>query len=131
MGYMVHHAIIVTCWDHDRLSKLRDEIVSEAVKRGLAPLVGPFVESVVNGYCSFLIAPDGSKEGWAHSDDGDAFRDWVVALMESQVYDDGSTWLDWCEVQYGDEDGVQGMVRASDWQSRLGDSGAAHRGETE
>jgi len=38
-------------------------------------IVGP-VKGVANGYAWFAFFPDGSKEGWSLSAEGDQYRDW-------------------------------------------------------
>lgn len=98
MGYIRHNAIVVTSWDN----KLIGEAIAKAKAIGLIVL-GP-ANSIVNAYQTILIAPDGSKEGWAESDTGDRqrqqFRDW----MNAQRYEDGGTSLEWVEVSYGNDD---------------------------
>jgi hypothetical protein len=54
----------------------------------------------MNGYRSILICPDGSKEGWADSEQGDARR---AALRTRLVAEES---LEWCEVSYGHDDGT-------------------------
>lgn len=114
MGYMSHNAIVVTCWDGDRLNALRDELVASAADYKMADLITPIVGPGVNGYCSFLIAPDGSKEGWGASDQGDGFRDAAVAAIERWRYEDGSSPFDYVEVQFGNDDRITRLVRDSD-----------------
>lgn len=65
MGYMRHHAIVVTTYtdDHARLA------LGKALELGMS--CSDVVASPVNGYLSFFVAPDGSKEGWARSKEGD------------------------------------------------------------
>jgi hypothetical protein len=119
MGYMRHHAIVVTSWDEDRIKRAWEEagrlfgqFASEVGKP--TDLRGPVVEASVNEYYTFLIGPDGSKEGWATSDRGDAARSEFIAWLHAQDYDDGSSPYDWALIQYGDEDGDQRVVLASD-----------------
>lgn len=69
MGWIRHHGIVVTCWDEKRIKKARAEAVKE-----FGDQVSEIVRSPVNCYLTFLIAPDGSKEGWTESDMGDARR---------------------------------------------------------
>ena len=92
MGYMVHHTIVVSsCID-----KLLDRAYSKAVEI-FGDQVSNVVESVVNNYRSFFVAPDGSKAGWKESEDGDERRNRFVEWL------DGSTSLDWVEVQFADD----------------------------
>jgi hypothetical protein len=94
MGYIRHDAIIVTTWDAKRLGKARDK----ALELGL--LATEIIEGVVNGYVSFLIAPDGSKEGWPESDAGDearaAWKEWARTTDEMYV--------NWAHVNFGGDD---------------------------
>lgn len=109
MGYMVHHAIVVT----SSITELIEEAQREAF-RIFGTLVTPIVESNVNGYRSFLVAPDGSKEGWDESDLGDRRRSRFVAWLRSKYYSDGSSSLKWVEVQYGDAKNNTRAKRSSD-----------------
>ena len=109
MGYMRAHAIVVTSWENKailRAHKKAKEIFGEQVSS-----VTP---TAINGYRSFLIPPDGSKEGWEESNFGDsnrkAFKDW----LNSQRYEDGSTNLNWVEVQYNDDEKETKIVSHSD-----------------
>ncbi|MFJ1539248.1 hypothetical protein ACIODS_11965 [Micromonospora chalcea] len=100
MGYIAHDAIIVTTGDH-RPGGLPD---IDAFRASLPPefrhlVIGP-VPSAVNGYVSYVFLPDGSKEGWKMSDDGDEYRAQFAALF-SERYADGSTSDDWVAVRYG------------------------------
>lgn len=114
MGYMVHHAIVVTCWSEGNAERARAEALRcfgpvGVLFDGGPPLgdclVSPIIHSPVNGYYTFLVGPDGSKEGWKPSDQGDAARAAFIAWLEAQRYEDHSSPIDWAEVQYGDEDG--------------------------
>lgn len=107
MGYMRHHAIVVTGYEPDNHDRVADAY-GKAVSLGLN--VSNVIESPVNGYRSFLVAPDGSKEGWDDSDAGDKRRDAFVDWLRS--LEDG--WLAWAEVRYGDDDGQAAVIRGSD-----------------
>ena len=98
MGYMRHHAIIVTSWSDNHIQKARRKALD------LHMLITPNIESNINGYQSFFIPPDGSKEGWEESDGGDKKRDQFVEWLNTQRTEDGGTYLKWAEVQYGDEE---------------------------
>ena len=52
-------------------------------------VVGP-IPSVINGYVTYLFAPDGSGEGWEDSDDGDRYRHQFIELFNFK-YSDGSS----------------------------------------
>lgn len=112
MGYMRHHAIVVTSW--------KDELIEAAHAKavGLGACVTEITPEVTNGYRSFLVAPDGSKEGWDASTAGDARRAELVAWLDEQRYSDGSTSIGWVEVQFDDDDDDTHIVRDSSERRR-------------
>ena len=67
-------------------------------------LVSPVIRGVVNDVRSFMVAWDGSKEGWDDSSNVDELHAKFVEWLRAQAYDDGSSPLDWVEVQYGGDD---------------------------
>ena len=97
MGYMRHHAIVVSSCD-DRLIEAAHKEAA-AIGLDVTNIVGP----VVNGYRSFCVVPDGSKEGWSASDEGDANRAAFIEWCREQAFDDGSSLLEWVEVQFADD----------------------------
>lgn len=97
MGYIRHDAIIATSWDDKYLRAARDK----AEELGLQ--CSSFVESGTNGYVSFLIAPDGSKEGWPASAKGEearaAWKTWA-----NEQWTKRELYVYWAHVSYaGDE----------------------------
>lgn len=96
MSYTTHHAIIVT-----GMGKPIHEAHAKALDIGCT--CTPLVKSQVNGWLTFTIVPDGSKEEWAHSEAGDIMREEFKTWAKSQIYDDGDSPFSWVEVQYGDE----------------------------
>lgn len=93
MGYIRHDAIIVTTWDDEQLAVARDQAIALGLR------CTEIIASPVNSYHTFVIVPDGSKEGWETSARGDAARAawiaWARAQLEHCVY------LDWAHVTYG------------------------------
>lgn len=108
MGYMRHHAIVVTSWNAELLES------AHRVAVDLGMCVTNITPEVINGYQSFLVAPDGSKEGWPTSDRGDALRTQFIEWLDSQRYKDDSTSIDWVEVQFGDDERETRIARDSD-----------------
>jgi hypothetical protein len=107
MGYIAHNAIIVTSWSADAIQRAH----AKAAELDCHPTnVTP---ARVNGYSSFLIPPDGSKEGWADSAVGDAKRNAWVAWAHENRYEDGSTSLHWVEVRYSADDSAASIVRSA------------------
>lgn len=100
MGYIKHHGIAVT--------SCIDELIKEAHTRAKSIFnerTSDILNSETNGYKSFFIAPDGSKEGWPESDRGDKERDSFVKWVNEQAYEDGSNSISFCEFFYGEDNG--------------------------
>ncbi len=113
MGYMRHHAIIVSSFDQTI------EVAHARATAIFGELVTPIVESRVNRIRSFLVGPDGSKEGWDESDQGDTQRAQFVAWLRTQgQVPEGMESLVWVEVQYGDEHNDTRIVNDSDTDAR-------------
>jgi hypothetical protein len=49
-----------------------------------------------------VLIPDGSKEGWAESTQGDETRAKFIERLQLDRYDDGSSSWDWIEVGFGE-----------------------------
>lgn len=112
MGYIRHHTIVVTSWDE----KLIKEIHETA--QDIFEWVSPISPQAQNGYRSFFVPPDGSKEGWPESEVGDANRACFVQYLKDMAYADGSTAASWVESQYDDDNHEAKVVSASDWIER-------------
>ena len=110
MGYMVNHAIVVT-YNNPESVKKAHEVACE-----IFDWVSPISPEVVNGFQSFFIPPDGSKEGWETSDAGDTRRATFISWLKD-AYSRG-VYLDWAEVQYGDDGHEAEVTDASDWIGR-------------
>ena len=118
MGYIKHHTIVVTGWQDEKLKKAHQKakevfeknFESEPYEKPFASrLVSDIIKGLTNGQSSFFIAPDGSKEGWATSDNGDnarkEFLDW---LQKADKY------CDYVEVSFGGDDEHERIVRSKD-----------------
>lgn len=91
MGIIHHYAIILTA-DSERIEMFRQK-----AKEIFDSMVSAVVFSRFNGYASIFIAPDGSKEGWNESDNGDKQRnEFIKWLREAPGYPS------WVEVGYGE-----------------------------
>ena len=103
-----HHALVVTCNDKKLIESIRSKALElyklhmEASNGSL--LVSEIKNSIVNQYASFFIIPDGSKEGYDASDDGDVIRekliDFIKPFTGSEEYH-----LSYGEISYGADDG--------------------------
>lgn len=116
MGYERHHAIAVTSFDHKALIAARECAVDLFSETDCA--ITEITPKAVNGRRSFFIAPDGSKEGWPESDAGDLARRRFVHWLRAQAFKDGSSFLSWVEVQYGDDCLETKIVSDSDQRRR-------------
>lgn len=114
MGYMRHHAICVTSLNERLIAKAHAK-----AKLYLPRLVTEIVGPVVNGYYSFFVAPDGSKEGWPESDEAEAGRTDFTKWLDEQCFSDGSNSLQWVLVQYGDDRYETKVVADSDYRWRV------------
>ena len=106
MGYMVHHAIIVTSEYEVKITTAHYHAET------LFENVSDIIPGTANNSSSFLIPPDGSKEGWFASDDGDERRQKFVEYLRSQ------NGLSWVEVQFGDDEGDNCVIQSDtdyDW----------------
>lgn len=109
MGITRHNAIIVTSYK------------SSAIDRALAKardlrmtVLGPS-EPVVNGYVTMLVCPDGSNEGWGDSNLGNSKRAAFIDWMKAHEFEDGSSSLDWIEVEYAGSGDTGPSIVASAW----------------
>ena len=85
MGTIQHDALLVTFSDYAEsrgtfeLEKLRALLPVE-----VASLLS-VTDAVANGYRTLFFAPDGSKEGWETSQDGDEARDIILKYCEETL----------------------------------------------
>jgi hypothetical protein len=91
MGYIKHEVVVAILDDHYGKDQIADiealreemkrphhsEIEGDCSDRILGPCNG------VNGYTTYVFAPDGSKECWSHSDIMDSYRDRFKAIVKS------------------------------------------------
>lgn len=118
MGYIKHNAIIVTSWQDDKLLESRNkaiEIFEEyfsdepIVKPYGGKLVSEIIPGLTNGQSSFFIAPDGSKEGWETSNNGDIARKEFCKWLDSQE----DNYCEYIEVRFGGDDHHNTIVRSN------------------
>lgn len=95
MGYIAHDVVVAVISDYDtatldRIEEFRgtlaasDLVVDDYGKFLLGPVVG------VNGYTTYVFAPDGSKEGWVTSDEIAELREAFREIATGTRYPDGS-----------------------------------------
>ena len=115
MGYIKHNAIIVTGFQEDKMVKARNKAIKifkkcfEDEPMDATELIGKIQNGLCNGQQSFFIAPDGSKEGWETSDNGDKARKLFLQWLGEQT----DIYCDWIEIRFGGDDDDNTFVRSS------------------
>lgn len=97
MGLIHHHAIIATTWNREEAARLERWGLENPDARLI--VAGP---TSVNSYFTIIMPPDGSKEGWDESDEGDRRREKLIAAFKEADYEDRSNPWAWVEVGYGE-----------------------------
>jgi hypothetical protein len=106
MGYIRHHSILVSTYDKDSARFIH----SEAVRIfGYENVQGPS-ETSVNLYYIIHVIPDGSKEGWEASKDGDDGRESFISILENLP---SPHYCQYVEVQWCDDEGIDEVVASS------------------
>lgn len=115
MGHMAHDAVIVTVSDYVLTpAPGRPAMPDVDAYRASLPadwqalVVGP-ARSITNGYLTYAFLPDGSKEGWDTSDQGDEYREQFAALFSFR-YEDGSSPFDVVHVRFGGDERYEPAV---------------------
>jgi len=119
MGYIKHNAIVVTGWEEEKIVEARNKAIEifekcftdePTVKPYGGKLVSEVINGLINSQSSFFIAPDGSKEGWDTSENGDIarreFLDWLKNNPDN--------YCDYIEIQFGGDDEHELIVRSKD-----------------
>lgn len=109
MGYMRHHSIAVTSWKDDAIKDLREK----ALEIFSNDMVTEIMESNINGYHTFFISPDGSKERWPESKYNDVNRGMFMECLNLTRDKSGYSSIDYCEFFYGDDEGESKIVNHS------------------
>lgn len=109
MSMVAYDVIIVTSYDRNRIALAH----SHAPEPKSEP-----IESTINGDWTFIVGPDGSKEGWPESDQGDRDRETFKTWLRDQSFEDDSSPYNWVEVRYGSELKGHGLNPAEITDSR-------------
>lgn len=72
MGFIKHNAIVVTGLEGPEIEQAYT--LANQVFLNTGHQISSLVRSGTNGFISFFISPDGSKEGWSTSNFGDKAR---------------------------------------------------------
>ncbi|KQL17666.1 hypothetical protein [Cytobacillus solani] len=99
MGYIRHNSFVVTGDSYPEAQRKLDLAHEKAVEL-FSNLVSPVIQGKTNGYQSFFVAPDGSKEGWDLSDEYDEKRKQLADFIDSLAYGDGSNCVQFVDVGF-------------------------------
>lgn len=98
MGYIRHHAIIITSWSE----AIKD--VHATARKIFGIQCSEILMAPINGEKSFFIGPDGSKEGWDESDKGDQQRKQFIDYINSMAdVEDKSNSIRFVELFYSED----------------------------
>lgn len=111
MGIENNEAICATTWHQDSIAKI-EKWIDEEVPEEFQELFVT-IPSIINGKCTIVFAPCGSKKGWDTDHEAEEIRDSFIFQLESCGgidYDivDGErveypwNYWDWVEVGYGE-----------------------------
>lgn len=99
MGTIQHNAIIATTGLSEHAEPLQSWINNLPDEERKLFSRYP---SWINGYVTFFLAPDGSKEMWETSDQGDKLREKFKARLKEDNYEDESSPWSWVEIGFGE-----------------------------
>lgn len=99
MGYIRHQGIICTGSDNSDIGGKHDTALARDKALELGLPCSEVVRGKANATTSFLIAPDGSKEGWPLSTEQEEKRkQWIEWARKSGLY------FDWACISFGGND---------------------------
>lgn len=94
MSTYYHDAIVVVGIEAYEDEDTQDTVIAHGIAKVLGLIVTEIVGTQGEIYSSFMICPDGSKEGSDRSQEHDRLRDsWKLAVT--------GLLLDWCHVRLG------------------------------
>ncbi len=103
MSYTKHSTIVITSGEEE--IKLARKQAKKIFKK-LKGLVSPIVNSQMNGYYSFFIAPSGSKIGWDTAQEFDNYREKFIKYLRKSE-------CSFVEVVFGGDDSYNNIVNSN------------------
>lgn len=110
MGYDVHRAMVITTYG--RIGPGLDALLEAAEAVGIRDLISAPVMGRVNGWVTVVLASHGSKAGWADAEQAENQAEALIGWLNAP---EQAGWYHWAQVQYGDDEGRQGVLDASNW----------------
>ena len=117
MGYIKHHSIIVSGWQikevkeaHQKAIEIFEkEFSSEPYTKPYgSTLISPIISGLTGSQESFFIAPDGSKEGWETSKNGDNARKLFLDWLQNSH----NNYCEYVEVIFGGDSDYNEILRS-------------------
>lgn len=114
MRNIKHHAILITAHDLKVLQQLK-VVIADMIKQNIEAsngikLLGEITESLINNFYSFIVFPDGSKEGHETSDDADILRKKITTHIEQYNKANKENPINFIEVYFGSDDATAGIL---------------------
>lgn len=118
MGNVKHNTIVVTGFQEEKVQEARNKAIeifeqcfsNEPISKPYGSrLVSEIVQGLKNGQCSFFIAPDGSKEGWSTSKNGDEARKQFCDWLNGET----DNYCDYVEIRWDGDDDAETIVRSN------------------
>lgn len=106
MGYLRNECIVVSSWSEDNARKAHATAVKIFTDHDMHLIVGALTPHAMNGGAAFLIAPDGPKEGWEHSNIAERARGEFIAYLKGAA----GIYVDWVLLLIGGDDGEYGVL---------------------
>ena len=97
MGIMQHHTVVATTWSEEEFERVQSWCLQQP-----SEFFAFQSKPAMNHYQAIVLLPDGSKEGWTDSEEGDQRRQQFLAVLREADNDDGSNPWAWVEVTFGE-----------------------------
>lgn len=114
MGYTKHDALLITTWD-SRVGEIIDAFRG-GLEKDMASLIQGPLPGVANGVFTFVVVPDGSKQGWPTSHNTRALRRALLTVLRLER----ECFFDAVVVEFGGEFGGENPPRATDPMAKEG-----------
>lgn len=113
MGYMCHHAIVVTSWKKEAVEAAHVKAVELFGQFG--SIVSNICKATTNGYYSFLTIASRASSPALEVSQPSLLPSGAIRWIEHGpcCYEDGTHPFDWCEVQFNDDYDNDYMVRSN------------------
>ena len=105
MGYFRHECMVVSSERREDVQKAHEAASAIFNDAGMGSLVTGVVLHAINGGAAFMVAPDGSKEGWARSDAAARARSDLIQVLATMP-------INWALILLGGDDGEYRVLQS-------------------